>query len=225
MGFFSLLMSAVQTLRRGAVAIAFLVQELWAAQTVWTKENTGNRAVIDDLPGYLAGIKTTTANETAERLDYVLPDTFTIDVVINKTAAWTHAATGAFLQFLADADVRNAGLQNFASSGTEDAYSVLIFKDSVQIYEINNGSYSQRGSQAITLAEGLTTFRIRVLDLGAPGIQILVYQGTDLRLDYTDATPPAGLGTGLLVGFSNAQSSQKAHMGTLTLYDGDLGAP
>lgn len=223
MGFFSLLMSAFQTRRSRVAALPTLVDEQWEDLADQTQESSGNRATLADLANYLAGVKTTTANETAERFDVVLPDAFTIIYEVNKTAAWTHAATGAFIQFLADADARNAGLQNFASSGTEDGYSVLIFQDTIQAYEINAGSYSQRATAPRTLAEGVTEVRVTVVK-GA-SVVIKVWEGTTLRVDYTDASPPAGLGTGFLVGFSNAQTSQKAHIGRVRIYAGDLGAP
>lgn len=199
-----------------------VLSELWANQTKWTQDNSGNRASIVDIAGYVAAVRGTTSLNTAERWTGSLPAICTIDFVVNQTAAWIDEITDAVKILLwDDGTTRTTGLS--AAIANEDGYLVTITAIAAQVEEQNDGAHSSRADQAITLAEGLTTFRIRANKTAGT---IKVYQGTTLVCDVTDASMPAGLGTGFLVGHGCVNTAgEKVHLGTVTVSTGDLGAP
>lgn len=192
--------------------------------TGWTKENLGARAILDDIAGYYAAVQGTTDNTCADRKDgYSMPDTVTVDFTINVTANWDG---GVQIGLWCDADARTEGLINFAASGTEDGYTVEIEDTTVRIYRFTAGSRFLGYSQAITeLSDAVHTVRIRALE-AAGNKEFHVYiDDVEAGTGFTDETPPAGIGTGFLIGAEYVTTGNKSHLGPVDLYEDDLGAP
>lgn len=200
--------------------------ETWDSLDAWTKENDGNRAVVNDLANHYAAVEgTTDAFCTDRATNVVLPDVFTLDFVVNKTANWFSPANHAGFAILADAVALTGGLGNV--TGGEDGYHICVRSADVEIYRYAAGVRTKVYDEAITLAAGVNNIRVRV-DASGGDVQIHVYlESAEIGSGYTDASPPAGLGTGLVAGvaYSPTTGADKSHMGAVKLYYSDLGAP